>query len=401
MRFLANNALIFVCSVMCINCFFVDAAAADSATYVYRGNNFEQLEGDPEVFSLKDRVVGRFTVDCSIAHPEGTCANLPWDNYFWLGAVSFESIHLMAGPATLPTDDGYADVNRFRFSTDADGQIVHWDIDLSFMDPSGLINVDTDKKPWGSAIDSAAALGGGASVYGNPGRWKKVGTPGGPHESLFNNRTYGNSVDGGSCTYLANGHRCRAIHVRENYDVKGTFEDIEASFETWRDVFDPSDGSWENTWRVLTCPVDQKSISAHTNHVTIEVVLDTEDPECYQWGYREGWDPDPSIGYYWEPYFYSPGVRIIEGEWRDPFSYGSSMWIGNYKSSSYDGWSGTETTEHGVNHCDSRWGDMMTSGGFTTTSPSGAVRSYEFVGPDAPTWSSYNVSSCNDKYMQK
>ena len=70
MRLLANKALIFVCSVMCINCFFVDAAAADSATYVYRGNNFEQLDGDPEVFSLKDRVVGRFTVDCSIAHPE-------------------------------------------------------------------------------------------------------------------------------------------------------------------------------------------------------------------------------------------------------------------------------------------------------------------------------------------
>ena len=237
MRFLSSKTLLIICSAMCVNGLFVNSAAADSATYVYRGNNFEELEGDPEVFSLKDRVTGRFTVDCSIAHPEGTCANLPWDNYFWLGAVRFESIHLTAGPATLPTDDGYADINRFRFSTDANGQIVHWDIDLSFMDPSGLINVDTDKKPWGSAIDSAAALGGGASVHGNPGRWKKVGTPGGP---LFNNRTYGNSVDGGSCTYLEYRIRCRAIHVWESYDVKGTFENTEASFETWAEDFDPS-----------------------------------------------------------------------------------------------------------------------------------------------------------------
>lgn len=401
MRFLNNKALIFVCSAMCLNCFFVNGATADSATYVYRGNNFEVLEGDPEVFSLKDRVTGRFTVDCSLAHAEGTCANLPWDNYFWLGAVRFESIHLKAGPATLPTDDGYADVNRFRFSTDADGQIVYWDIDLSFMDSSGFINVDTDRKPWGSAIDSAAALGGGASVSGNPGRWRKVGTSGGPHGPFLSNRAYVNSVTGGSCTYLENGQRCRAIHVWENYDVNSTFEDTAASFETWGDEFDLSDGSWEHTSRVLTCPVDQKSISAHTNQVTIEVVLDTEDPECDHWGYREGWDPDPSIGYYWEPYLYSPGVRVFEGVWRDPFSYGSSMWNATYKSSLYDGWTGTETIEHGVHHCDSRWGEMMTSGGFTTISPTGAVRSYAFEGPDGPTWSSFNVSSCNDNFMQK
>ena len=221
MRLLPNKALIFVCFAMCINCFFVNAAAADSATYVYRGNKFEVLEFDPNVFSLNDRVTGRFTVDCSIAHPEGTCANLPWDNYFWLGAVRFESIYLTAGPATLPTDDGYADVSRFRFSTDSNGQIVHWDIDLSFNDPSGFINVDTDNKPWGGAIDSAAALGGGAVVSDNPGRWKKIGTPGGPHGPLFTNHIYENSVVGGSCTSLDTGQRGRGIHVWDTDGVMG------------------------------------------------------------------------------------------------------------------------------------------------------------------------------------
>jgi hypothetical protein len=215
----------------------------------------------------------------------------------------------------------------------------------------------------------------------------------------FSNRAYENSVDGGACSYFENRQFCRAIHVWENYDVKGEFEYTEASFETWRDEFDPSDGSWEHAWRALACPVDEDSITAHTNHVTIDVVLDTEYPGCNQWGYREGWNPIDE--YYLEPYAFLPGVRLIEGEWRDPFSYGSSMWNGNFKTSHYDGWSGTDWKEHGVNHCKSRWGDMMTSGGFTTIGVAGRVRSFEFNGPDGPTWSSYNVSSCNDKYIQK
>jgi hypothetical protein len=54
-----------------------------------------------------------------------------------------------------------------------------------------------------------------------------------------------------------------------------------------------------------------------------------------------------------------------------------------------------------VSHCSSRWGEMMTRGGFTTIGVTGIVRAYEFDGPDAPTWGSYHVSSCNDNYMQK
>lgn len=220
-----------------------------------------------------------------------------------------------------------------------------------------------------------------------------------PPTYKFTNRTYGNSVGAGGCSDFEGGYRCREIHVWENYNVKGTFEYTEAHYQTEGHQWDPIDGSYENRWRYVTCPVDDKSIAANPGHVTIDVVLDTEGPGCYQWGYREGWNP--SDGYYWEPHAFAPGVRIFRGEWREPFSYGSQQWNGNYKYYQYDGWSGSDWKEHNVNHCSSRWGDMMTSGGFTTIGVTGRVRTYEFDGPDGPTWGSYHVSRCNDRNTQK
>ena len=64
-----------------------------------------------------------------------------------------------------------------------------------------------------------------------------------PPTDKFNNRSYGNAVNGGACSHFDYGQLCRAISVWENYDVKGAFEYVEASFETWRDQSDPNDGS--------------------------------------------------------------------------------------------------------------------------------------------------------------
>ena len=128
--------------------------------------------------------------------------------------------------------------------------------------------------------------------------------------------------------------------------------------------------------------------------MTIDVVLDTEAPGCYQWRERYGWNP--SDGYYWEPWGFS-GRFVIEGEWLDPFSYSSSMWTVKDKFS--DGWSGA--TLNGVHHCKSNWGDLMTRGGFSVTNPSGSTFFYEFDGPNGPAWSNYQLSSCNDNEVQK
>lgn len=219
-----------------------------------------------------------------------------------------------------------------------------------------------------------------------------------PPSYKFNNRTYGNSVGAGSCSDFAGGYRCREIHVWENYDVKGTFEYTEAYYQTERHQSDPIDGSYEHRWRYVTCPVDETSIAANPSRVTIELVLNTEALGCYQWGYRHGWNP--SDGYYWVPFGFG-GTWVIEGEWLDPFSYGSSMSNGNYKNYHYDGWSGTDWKDHGVNHCKSSWGDLMTRGGFSRTAPSGRIFFHPFEGPEESAWSYYHVSSCNDKYMQK
>ena len=209
---------------------------------------------------------------------------------------------------------------------------------------------------------------------------------------IFNNhnRSYGNWVDGGSCTDIPNGYRCRSIQVWENYDVKGTFQYTEASFSAWRYEYDPSDGSWEEAWRTLNCPVDQKAISAHPSRVTFEATLDPDQLGCYQWGERHTWDP--VNGDQWFPFAFDPGPRAIAGEWIDPFSFGTSMW--NQKDSYHDGWSGATSTA--IYQCQGKWGDMMTRGGFSINN-----RFYAFEGPDGPTWSSYNVSSCNDHSVQR
>lgn len=214
----------------------------------------------------------------------------------------------------------------------------------------------------------------------------------------FNNRTYGNSVGADGCHYFDGGYRCRGVHVSENYDVKGTFENVEAFYFNERHLYDPSDESYDHRWRYIVCPVDEKSITVRPDHVKIDFVLDSDQPGCYQEGYLYGWNP--TDGYYSAPYGFTD-LWAIEGEWRDPFSYGSSMWNGHYKNYQYDGWSGTDWTDHGVNHCQSRWGDIMTSGGWSVSTPSGRTFFYEFDGPYGPWWSHYNIFSCNDKNMQK
>jgi hypothetical protein len=152
---------------MSMNIFCVDLAHALSLTYIYRGNNFVELQGDTSIFSTNDRVTAQFTIDCAAAHSAGNCSNLPYDNYVELGAVKLEPHSFSAGPASLPTSAGNVEITRFSFSTDSRARIVYWDMDLFLFDPSGSINVDTD-----NGLDSAAALGGGAVVVGNPGDWR-------------------------------------------------------------------------------------------------------------------------------------------------------------------------------------------------------------------------------------
>ena len=139
-------------------------------------------------------------------------------------------------------------------------------------------------------------------------------------------------VEADGCHLFDGGYRCRGVQVRENYDVKGTLEYVEANYYNERHLYDPIDGSYDHRWRHMVCPVDEKSIAAHPNRVTIDLALDSDDPGCYQYGYLYGWNP--SDGYYSEPFGFT-GIWAIQGEWLDPFSYGSSVW--NQRDKSYDG----------------------------------------------------------------
>lgn len=390
MRFLTNKTLTLVCSVMCVSCFFASAAVADSATYVYRGNNFEEVDGIPGVFSTKDRVTGHFSVDCSIAHPEGTCANLPYDNYFWMGAVALDSVQLSAGPASLPTDDGHADVYAFWFSTDASGQIVHWDIDLSLPDPSGFINVDTDNKPWGGAIDSAAALGGGGNVYDNPGTWKKIGRPAKRPTSVFqeHSRVYGNSVGADVCVYSPVRQRCAYLNAWENYDTKGTFQFTGVEISYWFIRFF-DDGGYRQWWRWMFCEAEPGIIKAHAQGVALAALLDPVSPQCETYGER--WDCDASGSCEFAPRGFENPTEVT-GEWIEPIS--TRKLVVNETNEFHDPESGA--VQRSKIHCNENAGDMMTQGGFYV-----GPRDFPFEGFATQGWSNYWLRSCNNDYKEK
>lgn len=162
---------VLFCALFVANYISVDSAFAGQVSYSYEGNNFVEVEGDPELFSTSERVTAEFTVDCAAAHPQGDCRNLPYQDYVERGAVDPALLNFSAGPITVPTSNGAINVNRFLFSTDDNALIVDWDMDLYSDELNSFLNVDTDNV--GAGLDSAAAPGGGAVVEGNPGSWTK------------------------------------------------------------------------------------------------------------------------------------------------------------------------------------------------------------------------------------
>jgi hypothetical protein len=389
MRFLTTKLFILVCSAMCINTLCINAAGADSVTYDYRGNNFVELQGESGIFSTKDRVTGRFTLNCSAAHIEGTCANLPFDNYFALGAVELESMSFSAGPASLPTADGDAVIAGFNFSTDSNGQIVDWDIDLFLDDPSGVINVDTDNSIYGP-IDSAAALGGGAVIFDDPGKWKNIGRPGRRSTPTFkdHNRTYGNDVGASICVDIPNGQRCADLYAGENYDVKGTYQHTDLSINYWFYRSFP-EGGWRQGSYWVSCQVGLDAIRAHQNRVTLEAMIHPNGPECYSDGIFE--ECDAFYNCERRPWGISNPTEVT-GEWIDPMN--TSTVIVNQTDKYYDPWS--ETSQRSMVHCNESGGNVMTDGGFSI-----GIRHFPFEGFDTQGWSQYWLRSCNNSYQAK
>lgn len=384
MRILGSKSLIFICSALCINTLCIGAAGADFMTYEYRGNKFVVMEGEPGIFTTNDRVTGRFTIDCGAAHMEGNCVNLPFFDYFAMGAVRLDMMSFSAGPATLPTADGQAIVTSFRFSTDSRGRIDDWNIDLVWFDPTGIINVDTDNNT-GGPIDSAAALGGGGVVQDDPGKWKTIGRPNGPSTPLssFHNRMYGNDVGADICVEIPGGHRCSFLWAWDNYDVKGEFEDSNVDINYWFHRFLPG-GGWREGWRWISCRVGAGAIKANPNRVTLQTLLDPENPECYSDGYILRCDEFHNCNE--QPWGLMEPTEVT-GEWLDPID--TSKAVVSHENTFYDPWS---NTYHQVRrNCNERTGGLMEDGGFSI-----GTRHFPFRGFGTQGWSHYWVRACND-----
>jgi hypothetical protein len=384
MRFISSRSLVFVCAALGINAVCIGAAGADFVTYDYRGNHFVSIEGEPGVFSTNDRVTGRFTVDCRVAHPEGTCASLPFNDYFAMGAVGLETMSFAAGPATLPTADGQAMVGAFSFSTDSDGQIVDWDIDLAHHDVSGLINVDTDNKVFG-AVDSAAALGAFANVPADPGKWKTIGRPGRRSAPMYNshNRIYGDEVFADVCVDTQFGRRCATLFAGEVYDVKGTFEHTDFWVHYRFDRPFP-EGGGRHGERWMSCQTDPGAILIYKDRATLQAVLDPNSPMCQSDGFIE--DCDDNQNCQWQPWAFDAPTEIA-GEWLDPIN--SARAVVNHSTTFYDPWS--DRTQRLRIHCNENGADLMADGGFSI-----GPRIFPFQGFETQGGNNYWQRACNN-----
>jgi hypothetical protein len=210
-----------------------------------------------------------------------------------------------------------------------------------------------------------------------------------PPEVNYQGRMYGNWLGGSLCSEIVNGTFCRDLFAVENYDVKGTYEYTEASLTHTRNQYDPSDGSWTNGWRYLSCPVDKKAISAHGNSATFEATLDPDAPGCYSYGSMESWDP--INGYQYEPWVFPVPMNVV-GKWIDPFNHGRETM--KIKETSYDGW--TDTSGKFDRYCTRNWGELMRDGGFSVND-----RVYPFEGPEGPAMSYFSLNSCNTHSVQR
>lgn len=210
-----------------------------------------------------------------------------------------------------------------------------------------------------------------------------------PPEFKSQSRGYINTVEAQSCDEVVNGVFCRHLNAWENFDVKGTFQSIYATIYSWRQHYDPSDGSWSSGSRYLSCPIDREALSVDVHGAQLETTLDPQGIGCYSTGYITSWDP--INGEQTVPWSY-PGPMVVTGEWADPFSYSKSVLIEN--GTYYDGWTGM-TSKYGQ-QCNRRWGEWMRSGGFSI-----GARSWEFAGPEGSVWSQYYLGSCNDRLTQR
>jgi hypothetical protein len=384
MRFIPSRSLAFVCAALGINAVCIGAASADFVTYDYRGNQFVSIEGEPGVFSANDRVTGRFTINCDIAHPEGTCVNLPYNDYFAMGAVGLESMEFSAGPASLPTAEGHAVVGAFNFSTDAEGQIVDWDIDLVHHDPTGFINVDTDNNPFGP-VDSAAALGAFANVPDDPGRWKTIGRPGGRSAPGFNshNRIYGDEVFADVCIDIPVGRRCATLFAGETHDVKGMFEHTDFWVHYRFERFFP-EGGWRYSERWMSCQTGPGAVTVYKDHATLQAILDPNGPECGTDGFIEECDEFQNCE--WSPWGFGEPTEVA-GEWLNPIN--TTRAVVNHSATFYDPWSGM--TQLFRIHCNENGADLMADGGFSI-----GIRDFPFNGFETQGGNNYWLRACNN-----
>jgi hypothetical protein len=201
------------------------------------------------------------------------------------------------------------------------------------------------------------------------------------------NRNYGNELRGETCVELPGiqVQRCADLQVRENYDVKGTYQFTEIEINYWFIRFLP-DGGQRQGWRQTTCQTGIDAIKAHPNHVSLDATLHPNGPECSSQGMIEECDALWQCEF--RPWGFSD-VTVVTGEWTDPIN--TSKAVVNRTGNYYDFWTGM--FHRTVTHCNENWGDTMASGGFSI-----GPRYFPFEGMDVPGWSHYSLWSCNNNF---
>lgn len=209
-----------------------------------------------------------------------------------------------------------------------------------------------------------------------------------PPDFHYQTHWFNNSAGAFSCNNFDFGYQCRSIDAWEVRDVKGKYWYTTASLYENSFQFDPNDGSYMFSWRVLQCAVDRQALRTSLRNAALDASLDSASPACYTDGWRESWDP--INGYQSQPYPFD-GVYALSGNWADPINSdkGNSQRQNRYS----DPWSGTTTKI--VYSCHDSYANTMADGGFSINGDFMPFRGFD----DPDTWSWFSSLACHENAL--
>jgi len=165
MRYLRLALILF--TLMAAFC--ASTAQAALMAYTYTGNNFNSINGTG--ITTSDFLSGTIIVDCGLIGGAGDCASLPFANYI----PAMTSFSFSGGGVTI--DNSTSFLLSGKFSTDATGMIIGWNIVSQNAAPYFLTISAPSCYTFFDSCDEFVTLDGTGYILDDPGTWIASAVP--------------------------------------------------------------------------------------------------------------------------------------------------------------------------------------------------------------------------------